>query len=38
MRLFGLPLGSFFVLVVLPLLVVALQYYLCWQIKTGRRE
>jgi len=33
-----LPWDSVLVLVVLPLVVVAYQYLLCWQIKTGRRE
>jgi hypothetical protein len=38
MRLFGLPLSSLLVLIVIPLSIVAYQYYVCWQIKTGRRE
>jgi hypothetical protein len=38
MRILGLPLSSVFVLIVIPLAVVAYQYYVCWQIKTGRRE
>jgi len=37
-RVLGLPLSSIFVLIVIPLTLVAYQYYLCWQIKTGRRE
>jgi hypothetical protein len=35
---FGLPLSSILVLVIIPLAIVACQYYVCWQIKTGRRE
>ena len=38
MRVLGLPLSSIFVLIVIPLGIVAYQYYVCWQIKTGRRE
>ena len=38
MRLFGLPLSSLLVLIVIPFAIVAYQYYVCWQIKTGRRE
>ncbi len=38
MRILGLPWDSFLVLIVIPLAVVAYQYYVCWQIKTGRRE
>jgi hypothetical protein len=34
----GLPLSSVIVLIVIPLGIIAYQYYLCWQIKTGRRE
>ena len=37
MRLLGLPWDSLLVLIVLPLAVVGYQYYICWQIKTGRR-
>jgi hypothetical protein len=37
-RVLGLPLSSVFVLIVIPLVLVAYQYYVCWQIKTGRRE
>ncbi len=38
MRVLGLPLSSLIVLIVLPLGIIAYQYYVCWQIKTGRRE
>ena len=38
MRVFGLPLSSVVVLIVIPLGIIAYQYYLCWQIKTGRRQ
>ena len=38
MRVLGLPLSSILVLIVIPLGIVAYQYYVCWQIKTGRRE
>jgi hypothetical protein len=37
-RVLGLPLSSVIVLIVIPLVIIAYQYYLCWQIKTGRRE
>lgn len=38
MRLFGLPLASVLVLLVIPLAIVAYQYYVAWQIRKGRRE
>jgi cbb3-type cytochrome oxidase subunit 3 len=38
MRLLGLPWPSFFVLIVIPLVVIAYQYYICWQIKKNRRQ
>jgi hypothetical protein len=38
MRLLGLPLSSFLVLIVIPLAIVGYQYVVCWQIRTGRRE
>jgi hypothetical protein len=38
MRFLGLPLSSAIVLLVIPLAIVAVQYYICWQIRTGRRE
>jgi len=38
MRILGLPLSSFFVLIVVPAVVVAYQFYYCWQIYTGRRD
>jgi hypothetical protein len=34
----GLPLSSVLVLLVIPLGIIAYQYYLCWEIKTGRRQ
>jgi hypothetical protein len=37
-RILGLPLSSIVVLLVVPLALVAYQYFVCWQIKTGRRE
>lgn len=37
-HLLGLPLSSLFVVVLIPLAIVGVQYYICWQIKTGRRE
>lgn len=38
MTLLGLPLSSILVLLAVPLAIVAWQYYVCWQIKTGRRH
>ena len=38
MRLFGLPLSSLLVLLIIPLTIIAYQYYVCWQIKSGRRD
>ena len=38
MRIIGLPLSSVIVLFVIPLAIVGYQYYVCWQIKTGRRH
>lgn len=38
MHVFGLPLSSLLVLVLIPFAIVGVQYYICWQIKTGRRE
>lgn len=38
MEILGLPWSSFLVLLVIPLAVVGYQYYVCWQIKTGRRD
>jgi hypothetical protein len=38
MRILGLPLASFIVLIVVPAVVVAYQFYYCWQIYTGRRD
>jgi hypothetical protein len=37
-RLLGLPVSSLIVLIVIPLGMIAYQYFVCWQIKTGRRE
>ena len=38
MRLIGLPWPSVLVLIVIPIAIIAVQYYVCWQIKTGRRK
>jgi hypothetical protein len=38
MTIFGLPLTSFLVLIVIPALIVAYQFYYCWQVYTGRRD
>ena len=38
MTIVGLPLSSFVVLIVIPAVVVAYQFYYCWQVYTGRRE
>jgi len=38
MTVMGLPVSSFIVLIVVPALVVAYQFYYCWQVYTGRRE
>lgn len=38
MRLIGLPWSSVLVLIVIPIAIIAAQYYVCWQIKTGRRK
>lgn len=38
MRMFGLPLSSFIVLIVVPALIVLYQFYYCWQVYTGRRD
>lgn len=35
---FGLPLSSFIVLLLIPGLIVAYQFYYCWQVYTGRRD
>ena len=35
---FGLPWSSLVVLIAIPLAIIAWQYYVCWQIKSGRRE
>jgi hypothetical protein len=35
---FGLPWPSFLVLILVPLAIVAYQYYVCWQIRRGKRE
>jgi len=37
-KILGLPLASFLVLVAIPLAVIALQYWICWQVRRGRRE
>jgi cell division protein FtsB len=38
MRILGLPLASFVVLIVVPALIVAYQFYYVWQVYTGRRD
>ena len=38
MRIVGLPLPSFVVLIVIPAAIVAYQFYYCWQVYTGRRD
>jgi hypothetical protein len=38
MRILGLPLPGFFVLIVVPAIIVAYQFYYCWQVYTGRRD
>jgi hypothetical protein len=38
MRILGLPLSSFVVLIVVPALIVAYQFFYCWQVYTGRRD
>jgi uncharacterized membrane protein len=37
-KVLGLPFSSLIVLLVVPLGLIAYQYFVCWQIKTGRRE
>jgi hypothetical protein len=38
MRILGLPLSSFIVLLVVPAVIVLYQFYYCWQVYTGRRD
>lgn len=38
MRILGLPVASFLVLIVVPGIVVLYQFYYCWQVYTGRRD
>lgn len=38
MRILGLPVASFVVLIGIPLVVVAYQFFYCWQLFTGRRD
>jgi hypothetical protein len=38
MTIVGLPFWSFVVLIVVPGIIVAYQFYYCWQVYTGRRE
>ena len=38
MRMLGLPLSSVLVLIVIPFAIIGYQYFVCWQIKTGRRD
>ncbi len=38
MEILGLPWSSFLVLIAIPFGIVGYQYYVCWQIRTGRRD
>jgi hypothetical protein len=38
LRILGLPLSSFTVLIVVPSVIVLYQLYYCWQVYTGRRD
>ena len=38
MRIIGLPIDSFVVLIAIPSVIVAYQFYYCWQVFTGRRD
>jgi hypothetical protein len=38
MRIIGLPISSFIVLIIVPAIVVIYQFYYCWQVYTGRRD
>jgi len=38
MTIMGLPFWSFVVLIVVPAIIVAYQFYYCWQVYSGRRE
>jgi len=38
MQILGLPWQSVLVLIVIPSGLVAYQYYVCWQIRRGRRD
>jgi hypothetical protein len=38
MRILGLPLPGFVVLIVIPAIIVIYQFYYCWQVYTGRRD
>lgn len=38
MQILGLPWQSVLVLIVIPFGLVAYQYYVCWQIRRGRRD
>jgi hypothetical protein len=38
MRLFGLPLSSLLVLIIIPCAIIGYQYFVCWEIRTGRRD
>jgi hypothetical protein len=33
-----LPLSSVVVLLVIPMVIIGYQYFVCWEIKTGRRK
>jgi hypothetical protein len=38
LRILGLPISSFLVLIVIPSIIVLYQLYYCWQVSTGRRD
>jgi hypothetical protein len=38
LRILGLPISSFAVLIVIPSVIVLYQLYYCWQVYTNRRE
>jgi hypothetical protein len=38
MRILGLPVSSFLVLIVIPAVIVLYQFYYCWQVYTRRRD
>lgn len=38
LRILGLPLPSFLVLIAVPAVIVLYQFFYCWQVYTGRRD